>query len=230
MAVRFLFTDRSHGDLSLGAEPAEVLARRRAITEASGLDDVAWTVVRQVHGSRCIVVGQGEVRSVEAAAEGVACDELAEADAIVTAERGLPVAVHAADCAPLLLVAPDALAVVHAGWRGLLAGVVEAAVVSLEALGQTPLRAVAGPTIGPECYEFTGPELADLQRRFGSEVRATTAGGTSALDLRAGVRAAVAEHGLNLEQSEICTACSSRHWSHRARSDSGRQALVAWLM
>jgi hypothetical protein len=68
-----------------------------------------------------------------------------------------------------------------------------------------------------------------MTHRFGPEVRATTAWGTPALDLPAAVAAAVAEHGLTLDDRGTCTACSPSHWSYRARADVGRQALVAWV-
>ncbi len=63
----------------------------------------------------------------------------------------------------------------------------------------------------------------------GPEVRATTAWGTPALDVPAGVAAACRRLGIVLDDLGTCTACSPVHWSFRARADAGRQALVAWL-
>jgi YfiH family protein len=154
----------------------------------------------------------------------------ASADAVVTTEPGVPVAVHTADCAPLLLVADHGVGVVHAGWRGLLAGVVEATVEAMHAVGTPPHGAVLGPVIRPRCYEFGEADLAPMVERFGAAVRATTAWGTTALDLPVAVRSAVGEHGIALDDVGTCTACSPAHWSHRARGDRGRQALVAWLV
>ncbi len=86
------------------------------------------------------------------------------ADALVTATPGLALSVLTADCQPVLLFDPEAQVVgaAHAGWRGALAGILEATVHAMEALGaKAPLiRAVIGPTISQAAYEV-GPELFD---------------------------------------------------------------------
>jgi YfiH family protein len=85
-----------------------------------------------------------------------------QADALVTATRGLALGVSTADCAPVLLAEPEAgvVAAVHAGWRGALAGVVEATLGAMEGLGASRgrIRASAGPCIGRGAYEV-GPEF-----------------------------------------------------------------------
>jgi len=154
----------------------------------------------------------------------------APADAAVTATPGCALAVRTADCAPVVLAAPGAIGVVHAGWRGLAHGVVERAVAALRDLAHGPVVAHLGPCIRPGCYEFDGPELDLLVERFGSGVAATTAWGTPALDLPAAVAAALAEAGVDdLRDSGGCTACDRRWFSHRARGEPQRQATVAWL-
>ena len=189
-----------------------MLARRRA-----AIIDAPWTWLRQVHGARVVTVTEpGEHAGVEA-------------DAIVTTVTGAPIAVLTADCAPLLLTAPGAVGVVHAGWRGLMAGVVEAAVDAMTDLGHAPEGAVLGPTIRARCYEFDAQAMEPIVGRYGPELRSETVCGTPALDLVAGVRAALESRNLTLEDRGTCTACSSTHWSYRARSDPGRQALVAWI-
>lgn len=92
-----------------------------------------------------------------------------QADALVTATRGLALGVLTADCAPLLLAEPEAgvVAAVHAGWRGALAGIVEAAVAAMEGLGaqRRRIRAAVGPCIGLAVYQV-GPEFAaEFHRR-----------------------------------------------------------------
>lgn len=86
-----------------------------------------------------------------------------QADALVTATRGLALGVLTADCAPVLLAEPEAgiVAAVHAGWRGALAGIIEAAVDAMEGLGARRRRicAAVGPCIGQGAYEV-GPEFA----------------------------------------------------------------------
>ncbi len=119
---------------------------------------------------------------------------------------------------------------VHAGWRGLLAGVLPATVEQMRALGATEITAWLGPCIRPRCYEFGADDLAVVAQRLGEEVRATTAWGTPALDVAAGVRRSLAEAGVaSIIDSGVCTACSPVHFSHRARGDVGRQAAQVWL-
>lgn len=154
----------------------------------------------------------------------------AAADAAVTATPGCVLAVRTADCAPVVLLGRAAVGVVHAGWRGLEAGVVAAAVEAMAALGDPPPVAHLGPCIRPGCYEFDGPELAGLVARFGPAVRGTTTWGTPALDLPAAVRAALVVAGVDEVHDDAgCTACDGRWFSHRARAEPGRFATTAWL-
>lgn len=211
--ARIVFTEARHGDLGIDAPPGERDARRHAVVPGP------WTALRQVHGA--------EVVRVEAAGQ----HHGAAADAAVTASSASPIAVQTADCAPIALLAEGgAVGVVHAGWRGLVSGVVERAVAALTELAGPPVRAVLGPCIHPECYEFADPELAAMVRRFGEGVRATTAAGTPALDLPNAVRLALEEVEVPLDTSHCtCTACGGRWFSHRARGETARQVLVAWI-
>lgn len=112
----------------------------------------------QVHGTTALVVDAPWP-----------VEDRPHADALVTAARGLAVGVLTADCAPVLLAEPRAgiVAAVHAGWRGALAGVIEAAVEAMEGLGAARghMRAAVGPCIGQGPYEV-GPEFeAEFLRR-----------------------------------------------------------------
>jgi YfiH family protein len=152
------------------------------------------------------------------------------ADAAVTATAGCVLAVRTADCVPIVLVGPSGVGVVHAGWRGLVAGVVERAVAALTALGADPEVAHLGPCIRPGCYEFDGPGRDELAARFGPEVRSTTTWGTPAVDLPAAAHAALTAAGVPAVHDEAgCTACDRRWFSHRARGDTARFATTAWL-
>ena len=213
--ARIRFTDRRDGDLAVGPDgPApEVVARRRAVA------DLPWTWLRQVHGGDVVVVTRpGQHAGVEA-------------DAAVTRTGGAALAVHTADCAPVALVSPDGVVgVVHAGWRGLAAGVVERAVDAMRDLGADVIAATIGPCIRPDCYEFGAADLDLVASRLGDVVRSTTADGRPALDVPAAVRAALAHAGvMAVDDVGTCTACSAEHWSHRARGDVARQAAVVWL-
>jgi polyphenol oxidase len=153
-----------------------------------------------------------------------------DADAAVTAVPGCAVTVRTADCAPLVLRGERSVGVVHAGWRGLVDGVVGAAVDALRALDDDVVDANLGPCIRPGCYEFAGTERERLVTRFGAEVAATTTWGTPAVDLPAAVRIALAEVGVDhLRDATGCTACDHRWFSHRARGELQRFATVAWI-
>jgi YfiH family protein len=154
----------------------------------------------------------------------------APADAAVTATPGCVLAVRTADCAPVVLLGRDAVGIVHAGWKGLVDGVVARAVEALEALGDPPVVAHLGPCIRAGCYEFDGPERELLADRFGDVVRATTTWGTPALDLAAGVHAALDRAGVGeVHDTAGCTACDRRWFSHRARGEVERFATTVWL-
>ncbi|HEX2038746.1 MAG TPA: polyphenol oxidase family protein [Acidimicrobiales bacterium] len=150
-----------------------------------------------------------------------------EADAAVTTVPGACLAVLTADCAPVVMAGDErVLAVVHAGWRGLREGVVEAAAARMRELGATRIQAALGPCIHAECYEFV--DVADW---FDEEVRATTRAGTPALDLPAAVRASLRRAEVELVHDEaVCTSCAADDFfSHRARGEAERQATVAWI-
>ena len=154
----------------------------------------------------------------------------ASADAAVTDVPGCTLAVRTADCAPIVLVGRRSVAVVHAGWRGLLAGVVERAADALRHIGDEPQAAHVGPCIRPGCYEFDGADLARLVERFGPGAQATTMWGTPAFDLPRSVSVALAEAGVPaVHDTSGCTACDERWFSHRARAEPGRFATCAWL-
>jgi polyphenol oxidase len=203
-------TGWAQGDLA--GDGAVVEARRRAVV------DLPWTLLSQVHGARVVVV------EFPGGATGEA------ADAAVCTIAGAAIAVTTADCAPVALASPEGVfAVVHAGWRGLRAGVVEAAVQAMRRLGATTVEAVVGPCIHACCYTFSEDDLSDVALRLGASVRATDSQGRPALDLPAGVSAALHASGARLvDQSTSCTACSDGLWSYRGDSTARRQATVAW--
>ncbi len=154
----------------------------------------------------------------------------AAADAAVTEVPGCALAVRTADCAPIVLRGSRSVGVVHAGWRGLVDGVVAAAVEALRAFDDDVVDAHLGPCIRPGCYEFAGPERDALVTRFGPAVATTTTWGTPSLDLPAAVRIALGEVGVDAVHDDAgCTACDERWFSHRARGEVERFATVAWI-
>ena len=214
MPVATRFGTATDGDLSIDSDPSGLAARRAAICP------LPWTWLRQVHGTTVVVV--------QSPGDGAG----AEGDAAVTAAPGACLAVQTADCAPLLLASGDGsvIAAAHAGWRGLYDGVLEATVAAMRSLGAEDVSARLGPCISPAAYEFGQADLTTLALRFGPDVVAATAAGTPAFDLRAGVRQALADVGVPLDESAVaCTATEPGWFSWRARRDTGRQASTTWI-
>ena len=147
----------------------------------------------------------------------VATDEqpLAQADALVTAQHDVAVGVRIADCVPVAIASDAGVAMVHAGWRGLAAGVLEAA---LDALPGTPLAAAIGPCAGPCCYEV------------GDEVRAAFGIATRTADLPALAEQRLRARGVErVEQAGRCTIHDEAFFSYRRQgAAAGRNAGVAW--
>ena len=201
-----------HGGAYVRSVAADVEGRRRRVV------DLEWTWLRQVHGNTVVRID---------AADGGAG---APADGAVTTVPGAALAVLAADCAPVALASAEGVVgVAHAGWRGLVVGVLERTVEAMRDLGATTIAAALGPCIHPECYEFGDADLDRVAGRLGDDVRSTTATGRPALDLPTGVRAALANAGVSdLHVIDVCTACSPDLFSWRARRDTGRQAVVVW--
>jgi YfiH family protein len=134
-------------------EPAAVGENRARV--AAHLNALALVTANQAHSSIAVV-----------AEEAWGANARPSADAIVTRRRGLAVGVLAADCAPVLIADPRAgvVAAAHAGWRGGVAGVIEAAIAAMEGLGASKahMLGAVGPCIGQAAYEVG----EDLQRLF----------------------------------------------------------------
>ncbi|MFJ6753703.1 peptidoglycan editing factor PgeF [Streptomyces sp. NPDC091273] len=232
--AHFAFTDRWGGvsavpyeELNLGGavgdDPAAVLANRALAARSLGLapDRVVW--MNQVHGRDVAVVDGPWGPDVEVPA----------VDAVVTARRGLALAVLTADCTPVLLADPVAgvVGAAHAGRPGLVAGVVPAAVEAMVSLGAEPGRIVArtGPAVCGHCYEVPA-EMREAVAEVVPAARAETSWGTPAVDVVAGVHAQLAEAGVvNSLRSPVCTLESRDHFSYRRDRVTGRLAGYVWL-
>lgn len=214
-SARLSFSRRGDGDFGIDGDPDALAPRREALAPG------AWTWLRQVHGGRVVVV------------DAPGAHAGAEADAAVTDVPGAVLAVHTADCAPVLLVGDgeQVVGAAHAGWRGLLDGVLEATVGAMGRLGASGVTAHVGPHIRARCYEFGTTDLDAVAARYGPRVRGTTACGTPALDVSAAVRLALEPLGVTVVDHGGCTACEpDRYFSHRARADTGRMAATVTLV
>jgi hypothetical protein len=151
-------------------------------------------------------------------------------DALVSADPTAGLLVLTADCASIALGSPEGVfAAVHAGWRGLAAGVIEAAAAAMREAGASAVSGSLGPCIHAECYAFSSTDMSPLVDRYGDQVRGVTSAGGLALDVPATVGVAFADADVtDVPGIDRCTACDERYFSHRARGDAGRQALIVW--
>lgn len=220
--------------LSVGDEPAAVLENRRRVAAAIGADPADFVFGRQVHGAGVRVVTAADRSSGAFAADG----PVPEADALVTSDPSVVLAILAADCVPVVLYdrAAAVLACVHAGWRGTVARVCAAAVTAMVRLGARPEGIVAGigPGIGADRYQV-GPEVAAAaEAGFGpaaGTVIRPDGTGRWLFDLTAANRLVLREAGLadgNVHAAPYVTG-DGMFFSDRAARPCGRLALVARL-
>jgi purine-nucleoside/S-methyl-5'-thioadenosine phosphorylase / adenosine deaminase len=231
---------------------------RRRFFQAVGVEGFLFADLQQVHSAR-ILRAKREGEAVAYVSDNATSSAAAresppkrptdplvprpEADALVTDEPGLLLAIRTADCLPILIADPErnAVAVVHAGWRGTLAGVTEAAIAELAlAFGSKPASLVAalGPSIRACCYEV-GPEVEEAFRQRSPENQAyflrPDPKARARLDLVAAARAALRRSGVPTPQihiADFCTACrTDLFFSHRKEgANTGRMMAVIGIV
>jgi len=213
--------------LAVGDDADAVLENRRRLAAAAGFAEGSLVVARQVHGVRVEGVGADD-RGRGAADQS---DAVPETDGLWTTTPDLPVSVSVADCVPVVVSAGGAagqlgVAVLHAGWRGMVAGILARGAESLTELGP-PSAAVVGPSIGPCCFTVGEDVAARFERAWpGSTHRGR-------VDLWEVARRQLEASGVPTEciaVARVCTVCDHRFFSHRRdRGRTGRQMAVAWL-
>lgn len=213
----------------VGDDPEAVKHNRQQLLlfleEVAGVKAIQW--VSQVHGTQVYRV-QEQVRDVPP-----------EADAVYTASPGIACAVLTADCLPVCLCSGsgDEVAVAHAGWRGLLAGVLENTVQSFAARPDQ-LHAWLGPAIGP-CHFEVGEDVrqgfldASTGQNAAKVGAAFTPGGSSGkwmCDLYQLARLRLAEAGVRqVSGGGLCTVCDAeRFYSYRREAQCGRFATLVY--
>lgn len=230
--VRWAFADRTtgaslppydSGNLAdhVGDDPEHVRANRAALASAVGVRGNQVVAMAPVHGND---VGQVVAPSA---------DPVPEVDALVTTVAGIALLVVAADCVPIVLAdgVAGVVAVVHAGWRGVLSDVVGATLDSMLELGAEPgrMRAIAGPAICGQCYDVPRDRFDDVVAV--APVAASVArGGRPGLDLRAGAVARLRARGVSVALHGGCTAESSSLYSFRRDGRTGRHGAVVTLV
>jgi polyphenol oxidase len=199
--ARLLFTSRKFGSL---ADPLP----NEKISDLSKLIGRPVAVMHQVHGDQVIVVD--------------ATPKTPTADALVTSNKEIALAVRVADCLPLLMYSENVVAAVHVGRKGLVNKVAVNAVNQMRKLGAEEIQGVVGPHICGDCYEV-GPELY-------AQVRAdhpATAAKNNHLNLYAGLVEQLA--GISLTNLNLCTKELPDYFSYRGNAEIGRQVGVISL-
>ena len=221
------FTNASAGNLALhvGDDPAAVRSRRAALESVMCVPSGSLRFMNQVHSA--------VVADASSPADPDAPDPSAPtADGLLSRDGKAPLAVLVADCMPVLLAGAGTggepvTAAVHAGRKGLLDGILPAAVARMHVAGATDLAAWIGPCVCGSCYEVP----AAMQAAAAALLPATasrTRGGTPALDLPAGAQAQLGSLGVRVERIPGCTLENEQLSSHRRDPASGRLAGVIW--
>jgi YfiH family protein len=211
------------GGLNLGdhvGDAPERVAHNRSLLNRLLPSPPVW--LAQVHGTRV--------------AEVSASRETIEADAAISMQRGAVCAIMTADCLPVLLcdTAGRVVGAAHAGWRGLVEGVVENTVNAMRRAGASEITAWLGPAIGPQAFEV-GSEVRDAfvsrQPQADSAFISTAVQGKYLADIYALARLRL--RALNIDKvfgGGFCTlADSGRFYSYRRDKTTGRMATLIWL-
>ncbi len=227
-AVKAFITTRA-GGVSQGAfasynlglrsgDDARAVAANRERLRALLPAEPKW--LRQVHGAQVV--------------DADALTDVPEADAAVARKRGTVCAVMVADCVPVLLAdrAGTAVAVAHAGWRGLASGIVEKTIARM-ALPPERLLAFLGPGIGPRAFEV-GADVRDaflVRDPQSGEAFAPRTPGKWLADLFSLVRRQLAAAGVeNVYGGGLCTHSDARRfYSYRRDRETGRMAALIWI-
>lgn len=220
--VRVRCSERSDGDFAIDGDVGS-LARAR-----SRLAPGRWTWLTQTHGANVVLVDT----------LGARCG--AKADASVTNCVGAVLSVQSADCAPVVFVSEASVAVAHAGWRGIVGGVILATLKVLRSVGGHEVDVLLGPCIAPANYQFGIADLDLVASVAGDSVRATTTDGFPALDIGAAVLAQCKQAGVSSfsvigpsnngnDHAAPFDTADKRWYSSRMRAEAQRQATVAWL-
>ena len=222
--------------LHVGDDPETVLLNRRRFCEAAGIDHRSLVVGEQIHAGSVGVVTRSDrgrgARDKSTAIEGT--------DALVCAEPGVPLMALGADCPLLIIFDPDAavVALVHASWRSILAGILPAAVRVMADLGARPARLLAaiGPCVGKCCYCVRRDFLILVNGAMpDAESYIEERSGRAYFDLQAAVAAELCRAGMTSKRiaaAGLCTSCNSDvFYSFRASGGlTGRFAAFAQIV
>ena len=220
--AQILFSAR-HGGLSQGefgslnfgdhvGDTALAVENNRKILKKL-LSQISPIFMNQVHGNEVIEVDSNSNSPVTA-------------DAVITRQAGLPLAVLCADCLPILIKGSKIVGAIHAGRRGILNGIIAETISRMRALGGDNLVATIGPAICSRCYEVDLPMYLDA---ISHDAELATNTETHCLDLKRAARSQLSFQGVEVSDLEICTAHDSNFFSYRRDGITGRNVGVIVL-
>lgn len=230
--VRLAFTDRfggasrpPYGELNLGSASGPdvdgVIANFGLIASEFAVPAEHVVRVSQVHGRDVHVVRPDDALPTQ---------PMPKADGLVTTRSDVVLAVRAADCLPVLLSGGGVIGAAHSGRKGMYVGIVPATVDAMRELGASTITAVLGPYACGNCYEVPEEMRAEVAERVPASYSETT-WGTPAIDVAAGVKAQLAELGVEVVDATACTIESENLYSYRREGpESGRMAGLIKLV
>ena len=204
------FAQLNLGD-RVGDAPDSVNRNRKHLGDYLSLDNLVF--MNQSHGTEVFTVEKEYPVQIDA-------------DALITSDPSISLAVLTADCIPLLIDAGSYVAAVHVGRKGLVNGIIPHVMDVLLGKGGTPMKAWIGPSICGKCYEVSSEMYEDVVRDF--PVAATTPE-LHCLDLPATATDQLAEYGVKTKNFHRCTLESPYYFSYRAHAVTGRLAGVISL-
>jgi YfiH family protein len=216
--VRVAVSSRDDGDFNLETTTHHVVQQR-----CRRLVDLPWTLLAESHGVDALDI-----------VEPGGCFGAA-GDIVTTSLTDTVVGVWVGDCAPIAVWNQTGrIGAVHAGWRGIVAGVLDRAVDAVVADGSDAaegLQAFVGPTIGPCCYEFGATDLIGVAQAVGGsvdQIAAVDSNDRVSLDVVAAVRIALGRLGVAVVVDGRCTGCDEDLFSYRRRRESARHVIGVW--
>lgn len=204
----------------VGDESSHVAMNRSLVLDTLGLSGRPLMLPTIIHGNNVLILND------DSEPEQIA---KTEADALITSSFNHVLGVTYADCLPISLAALDAsvIAIIHAGWRGLLNGVIDKTIETLyENFGSLELRAAIGPGISQEGFEFGGDGLVQFKSQWPDRI--STLGNANFVDLTGVAYAQLSNHGLQVEKVGGWTdRDKERYFSHRRDGgQTGRHVAV----
>jgi YfiH family protein len=221
--VNFRFTDSTGGKsagafhsrnlaLHVGDDPDTVALNR---LELSNEIDRPIQFMDQIHGNNIEIISEVNQSSPTA-------------DAIITTNPAIALAVMVADCIPLLLSNEKSVAAVHVGRKGLVNEVTEKTIAAMSSIDSSPITAIIGPSICGRCYEVSEDVFTEVTTAF-PHSRSKTPSGGFALNLASALISDLEKAGITVLDHSRCTVEEPSLYSYRRDGVTGRQVGLIWL-